>query len=155
MFNWVSRYVSFDTSYKATEIKLEHRRALDRASGLTDPICLDFVGFARGSGCAGTAPLRTQLVQPQCDRSVRDQKLMLPTNGGNAAVTVSNSKIGLGDRGVRCDAAWHSPVARKSVTCAPCGRRFFTTTFHRRNCSEHDRPRPLIPESSGPERFGN
>src|SRR5436190_18659448 len=47
----------------------------------------------------GTAPLRAQLVQPNVIVSVRDQKLMLLDNGGNAAVDpVSTSKFGLGDR---------------------------------------------------------
>src|SRR5438067_1880509 len=47
----------------------------------------------------GATPLRAQLVQPNVIVSVRDQKLMLLDNGGNAAVyPVSTSKFGLGDR---------------------------------------------------------
>src|SRR4029077_1662633 len=47
----------------------------------------------------GTAPLRAQLVQPNVIVSVRDQKLMLLDNGGNAAVyPISPSKLGLGNR---------------------------------------------------------
>src|SRR5437870_11369686 len=47
----------------------------------------------------GAAPLRAQLVQPNVIVSIREQKLMLLDNGGNAAVyPVSTSKFGLGER---------------------------------------------------------
>src|SRR5947208_16254820 len=81
---------------------------------------------------SGRAPLRAQLVQPNVIVSVRDQKLMLLDNGGNAAVfPVSTSKFGLGDRwGSMATPLGTVQVAPKIVDRAPtsavCHNRRFT-----------------------------
>src|SRR5947207_11924050 len=72
---------------------------------------------------SGMTPLRAQLVQPNVIVSVRDQKLMLLDNGGNAAVfPVSTSKFGLGDRwGSMTTPLGTLQVAQKIGDHAPTG----------------------------------
>src|SRR6201981_2359635 len=79
----------------------------------------------------GTAPLRAQLVQPNVIVSVRDQKLMLLDNGGNAAVyPVSTSKFGLGDRwGSMATPVGTLQVAQKIGDHAPVGAVFHNRRF--------------------------
>src|SRR5437762_3537152 len=79
----------------------------------------------------GTAPLRAQLVQPNVIVSVRDQKLMLLDNGGNAAVyPVSTSKFGLGDRwGSMATPLGTLQVAQKIGDRAPTGAVFHNRRF--------------------------
>src|SRR5438045_8492259 len=79
----------------------------------------------------GTAPLRAQLVQPNVIVSVRDQKLMLLDNGGNAAVyPVSTSKFGLGDRwGSMATPLGTLQVAQKIGDHAPVGAVFHNRRF--------------------------
>src|SRR6059036_798504 len=77
----------------------------------------------------GATPLRAQLVQPNVIVSVRDQKLMLLDNGGNAAVyPVSTSKFGLGDNwGSMATPLGTLQVAQKIGDHAPVG-----AVFHNR-----------------------
>src|SRR5436190_22562271 len=77
------------------------------------------------------APLRAQLVQPNVIVSVRDQKLMLLDNGGNAAVyPVSTSKFGLGDRwGSMATPLGTLQVAQKIGDHAPVGAVFHNRRF--------------------------
>src|ERR1700704_177956 len=79
----------------------------------------------------GAAPLRAQLVQPNVIVSVRDQKLMLLDNGGNAAVyPVSTSKFGLGDRwGSMATPLGTLQVAQKIGDHAPVGAVFHNRRF--------------------------
>src|ERR1700719_5061173 len=79
----------------------------------------------------GAAPLRAQLVQPNVIVSVRDQKLMLLDNGGNAAVyPVSTSKFGLGDRwGSMATPLGTLQVAQKIGDRAPVGAVFHNRRF--------------------------
>src|SRR5437868_10347639 len=77
---------------------------------------------------SGRAPLRAQLVEPNVIVSVRDQKLMLLDNGGNAAVfPVSISKFGLGDRwGSMTTPLGTLHVAQTIGDHAPTGAAFHT-----------------------------
>src|SRR5437667_4441376 len=79
----------------------------------------------------GAAPLRAQLVQPNVIVSIRDQKLMLLDNGGNAAVyPVSTSKFGLGDRwGSMATPLGWLQVAEKIGDHAPVGGVFHKRRF--------------------------
>src|SRR5881396_1737169 len=79
----------------------------------------------------GATPLRAQLVQPNVIVSVRDQKLMLLDNGGNAAVyPVSTSKFGLGDRwGSMATPLGTLQVAQKIGDRAPTGAVFHNRRF--------------------------
>jgi hypothetical protein len=79
----------------------------------------------------GATPLRAQLVQPNVIVSVRDQKLMLVDNGGNAAVyPVSTSKFGLGDRwGSMATPLGTLQVAQKIGDHAPTGAVFHNRRF--------------------------
>src|SRR5213076_3270394 len=79
----------------------------------------------------GAAPLRAQLAQPNVIVSVRDQKLMLLDNGGNAAVyPVSTSKFGLGDRwGSMATPLGTLQVAQKIGDRAPTGAVFHNRRF--------------------------
>src|SRR6478609_1765372 len=79
----------------------------------------------------GTASLRAQLVQPNVIVSIRDQKLMLLDNGGNAAVyPVSTSKFGLGDRwGSMATPLGTLQVAQKIGDHAPVGAVFHNRRF--------------------------
>src|SRR6058998_483552 len=79
----------------------------------------------------GATPLRAQLVQPNVIVSVRDQKLMLLDNGGNAAVyPVSTSKFGLGDRwGSMATPLGTLQVAQKIGDHAPTGAVFHNRRF--------------------------
>src|SRR5881392_3089818 len=79
----------------------------------------------------GATPLRAQLVQPNVIVSVRDQKLMLLDNGGNAAVyPVSTSKFGLGDRwGSMATPLGMLQVAQKIGDHAPVGAVFHNRRF--------------------------
>ena len=79
----------------------------------------------------GAAPLRAQLVQPNVIVSVRDQKLMLLDDGGNAAVyQVSTSKFGLGDRwGSMATPLGTLQVAQKIGDHAPVGAVFHNRRF--------------------------
>src|SRR6266508_804760 len=80
----------------------------------------------------GATPLRAQLVQPNVIVSVRDQKLMLLDNGGNAAVyPVSTSKFGLGDRwGSMATPLGTLQVAQKIGDHAPTGAVFHNRRFN-------------------------
>ena len=79
----------------------------------------------------GAPPLRAQLVQPNVIVSVRDQKLMLLDDGGNAAVyQVSTSKFGLGDRwGSMATPLGTLQVAQKIGDHAPVGAVFHNRRF--------------------------
>src|SRR5213595_4352724 len=79
----------------------------------------------------GATPLRAQLVQPNVIVSVRDQKLMLLDNGGNAAVyPVSTSKFGLGDHwGSMATPLGTLQVAQKIGDHAPVGAVFHNRRF--------------------------
>src|SRR5213076_292188 len=79
----------------------------------------------------GATPLRAQLIQPNVIVSVRDQKLMLLDNGGNAAVyPVSTSKFGLGDRwGSMATPLGTLQVAQKIGDRAPTGAVFHNRRF--------------------------
>src|SRR5207247_5133787 len=79
----------------------------------------------------GATPSRAQLIQPNVIVSVRDQKLMLLDNGGNAAVyPVSTSKFGLGDRwGSMATPLGTLQVAQKIGDRAPTGAVFHNRRF--------------------------
>src|SRR5438046_7920221 len=79
----------------------------------------------------GATPLRAQLIQQNVIVSVRDQKLMLLDNGGNAAVyPVSTSKFGLGDRwGSMATPLGTLQVAQKIGDQAPPGAVFHNRRF--------------------------
>src|SRR5512133_245698 len=79
----------------------------------------------------GATPRYAQLIQPNVIVSVRDQKLMLLDNGGNAAVyPVSTSKFGLGDRwGSMATPLGTLQVAQKIGDHAPVGAVFHNRRF--------------------------
>ena len=100
----------------------------------------------------GAAPLSAQLVQPNVIVSVRDQKLMLLDNGGNAAVyPVSTSKFGLGDRwGSMATPLGTLRLLRKSVTARQLAPFFTTAVSPAKFCSRIRQAAILsLPELSG------